>query len=106
MALFAVYRTMPLGKGKEIMIEGSVGPLCPVKQMAERTIFRHSRLYMIRIRGGKIILSVTVDAINTRNIKTSQVLRLMTIAAVGCPVGTKQGETARLVNFINITDQP
>jgi hypothetical protein len=106
MAVSASYCCMSLYKRKYIVVyTGS----CPGKcayLMAQCTIFRHSGLNVIRVCCCKIIFTVTINTINTDCIKTRQAFRLVTLETISRSMGSKQGEAAHLMNFINIIDQP
>ena len=74
--------------------------------MALKTVVGDPRGDMVRALGCGIVLPVAVYTENTRNIKPDVVFRLMTLQAVGSAVRSEQGETAGLVNRINIVHQP
>jgi hypothetical protein len=62
-----------LRQRKEAMIKSCAGPLKGIYGMTGRTIFLKTGLHVVWLCGGRIILPVTVDAINPDDIKPHRI---------------------------------
>jgi hypothetical protein len=97
---------MPLYQREKIVIKTCARPLKCSYVVAPGTIFRNTRLDMIRIRCSQIILAVAIDAINSGYIKTQKTLRFVTLNTISGSMRSQQRKATHPVNFINIIYQP
>jgi hypothetical protein len=71
------FRTFAIGvtilQGKETVIKSCTGPLKGINRMTCRTIFLETGLNMVWLCGGRVVLPVTVDAIDSDDIKPYRV---------------------------------
>jgi hypothetical protein len=83
-----------LRQRKETVIKSCAGPLKGINGMTGRAIFLKTGLDMVWLCGGRVILPVTVNAINSEDIKPNKTFREMAVRTVSRTMRSQQRETA------------